>query len=524
MKKNIYLKIFIGISVFVIVLLLLTKVVVEPWIGREIESKFNEKAEDYTLKIGNVHLKMIGSEIELDSILVCSISKSQGEPELKGKVAFIKLKGINLTKILFNNDIDIREVVISNTNLRGKIQFPEKTRTAIISTINFRIDSILFDNVELAIQNKSNQAAYGVKEGILKLSGLQIQKKDTLRANIVKRVDFHADELVSVSPDSMYTYKTNGIVCCSSSNTLEIDSLSVQPNYTDYEFSARHEFAIDRFEAMFRNIFVHDFSPSPYISRGNVISSYIEIGKMKMNVFRDTRKKIHHVNKEAFQDMIYNFPGFISIDSIGLLSGDIIYTERVSMAKEAGTISFNELNAKIYNVTNDTIFKTEKAYLKLNAQGLLMHKSRINMSLKSRIFDHNNTFSLGGSLSGMDVDILNPMLEKNAFIYASAGKIDKMNFSFTADNSNASGKMILLYHGLNVTVKSKTTNDTTALKERVTSIIANIIILDSNPLPHKGVREGTIDYKRDPERFVFNYCARSILSGIKSSLVKNSRK
>ena len=243
-----------------------------------------------------------------------------------------------------------------------------------------------------------------------------------------------------------------------------------------------------------------------------------------MDVFRDTRKKIHHVKKAAFQDMIYNFPGDISIDSIGILSGNIIYTEHAKMATEAGTISFNELNAKLYKITNDTIFKTEKAYLKLNAQGRLMNKSRINISLKSRLFDPNNTFSLSGSLSGMDVAILNPMLEKNAFIYARTGKIDKMSFSLSADNLKASGKMILLYHGLNIAVKNKRTDDTMALKERVTSIIANIIILDSNPLPTKGVREGIIDYKRDPERFVFNYCAKSILSGIKSSLIKSPKK
>ncbi|NEW84257.1 MAG: hypothetical protein GZ094_18090, partial [Mariniphaga sp.] len=70
----------------------------------------------------------------------------------------------------------------------------------------------------------------------------------------------------------------------------------------------------------------------------------------------------------------------------------------------------------------------------------------------------------------------------------------------------------------------KRTDNTTALKEQVTSIIANIIILDSNPLKRKDVREGVIDYKRDPERFILNYCAKSILSGIKSSIVKSPKK
>ena len=60
--------------------------------------------------------------------------------------------------------------------------------------------------------------------------------------------------------------------------------------------------------------------------------------------------------------------------------------------------------------------------------------------------------------------------------------------------------------------------------QRVTSIIASIKVIDSNPIPKEAVREGIIANPRDPERFIFNYCAKSILSGIKSSIVKSPEK
>ncbi|MEI8225540.1 MAG: hypothetical protein WCG82_06395, partial [Bacteroidota bacterium] len=95
---------------------------------------------------------------------------------------------------------------------------------------------------------------------------------------------------------------------------------------------------------------------------------------------------------------------------------------------------------------------------------------------------------------------------------------------FTANNDKATGKMTMLYHGLDIAVKSKRTDDTTAFRERFISLIANIKVLDSNPMPGKDVRVGIIDYERDPERFLFNYCFKSIMSGIKSSLVKSPKK
>jgi hypothetical protein len=147
-----------------------------------------------------------------------------------------------------------------------------------------------------------------------------------------------------------------------------------------------------------------------------------------------------------------------------------------------------------------------------------MGKGKITVQLKGRLFDSMNTFSLDGTLSGMEAGELNPMLENNAAIYVTSGKIESMNFNISADNTNATGEMFLRYHGLNIRLKNKKTNETTAIKEKLGSIVANMIILDANPQSDKALRKGVIDYRRDPEKSLVNYCAHSILSGIKSSL------
>ncbi|HZK95837.1 MAG TPA: hypothetical protein VFC67_16665 [Prolixibacteraceae bacterium] len=524
MRKSIYLKIITGIVVFVVLLLIVTKVVVEPWIGNKIEAKFNEKSKDYVIEINKVHISVFTSSFELDSITLHAKEESGVDRVLNGQIASIKLKGISFWKALFKKDIAINKVIISNTAIRGKIPFPEEDKPPMISSLNIRIDSIRFDNIEFAIQNTLNAAAYSVKEGALKISGFQVEKQDTLNVGIFKQINFNAKEFLSVSADSMYTYIASGIVCSEDLNTLNADSFSIHPNYKEHEFTSRHKYQTDRIEARLSSIFLHNFSAAGYLTSKKLVSSFVEIGKIEVNAFRDKRKKFHHLKKAAFQDMIYDYPAMINIDSIGLMSGNISYTEHAEKANEPGTVTFNELYAKIYKITNDTVYKTEKGYLKMKAEARLMGKARMTILLKGRLFDKHNSILLNGTLSDMEVKDLNPMLEKNAFIYATSGKIDKMNFSFTADNSRALGKMIFLYHGLDIAVKNKRTDDTTAIIERVTSIIANIKVIDSNPAPKEAVREGIIDYPRDPERFIFNYCAKSILSGIKSSLVKSPKK
>jgi len=313
MQRKTYLKILLGIVTLILLVKFLTTLFAEPWIRKKILTTLNEKNRDYLIDIDKVHISLIKRGIELESIILSSKQNHKDGRDLKAKIASVKFKGINIAKALFKKDIDINEVTISNSNIKGKILFSREAKPPIVLPLNIRIRRILFNKTDLSIRNISNAQSYLVKEGALKFCNLQVEKHDTLSPGIVKQFDFEAKEL-------------------------------------------------------------------------------------------------------------------------------------------------------------------------------------------------------------------NPILEKNAFIYATSGKIDTMNFSFMANNTKATGKMTLLYHGSDIAVKNKKTDDTTAFRERFISSIVNIKVLDSNPLPNEEVREGIIDFERDPERFLFHYCFRSILPGIKSSLVKTKKR
>jgi hypothetical protein len=516
------LNILLGAVVCVLLLILLMTIVVEPWVGKKMETVFNKNAGDYLLKISKVHISIIHAGIELENISLNSKQEHGGQPDLTGKISSVKFKGINLWKALTKKDIVVREVSISDSRITGKVTFPQKTRSPKVSSLNIRINSLFFDKLDLAIKSTSTVQAYSIKEGFFKVYDLHVEKLDTLSPGIVRQFDLDVQEFITVLPDSMYTITSRGINYSATSNTLEVDSFSIHPNYANYEFTDRHQFENDRVEANLSQISFRGFSAGDYIKSGNLISSFVEIGEMDLNVFRDKRKEFRHVNKPAFQDMIYNYPGMINIDSIGILSGNMTYAEHAEKANEPGIICFNKINVHLYKITNDTIYKTGKASLKLKGDALLMGEGRLTFLLEAGIFDRQNTFSVKGNLSGMEASELNPMLEKNAFLYATSGKIDEMNFSFIANNTKATGKMTLLYHGLNIAIKNKQTDKTTAIKERIQSVIANLKMIDANPKPGEEVREGIIDFERDPEKFLFNYCFKSMLSGIESSITDRS--
>ena len=455
MKKKIFLKILVGTIALVLLTKLLTTILFEPWLGRIIDAELNDENRDYNVEIDKLHILIIKSGIVMEGVTIYSKQVHDGDHDLKAEIESVKFKGINLAKAIFRHDIHIGAVTISNSIIKGKIPFSGETIPPIVSPLKIGISRILFDKINLEMKNDSTAQSYSVKEGVLKVYDLLVEKQDTLFPGTIKLFDLEAKELVSVSSGKMYSYLIKGMSYSAASNTLAIDSLCIHPNYTEYDFTSRYKYQTNRIEAIFSNIYVHDFYSYGYYRSMSLKSSYIEIGKMDMKVFRDKRKEFRHLNKPAFRDMLYSYPGTIQIDSIGLMNGNVTFKVHAEEANEPGSIRFNEINAKIYKVTNDTIYKIESAFLELKADALLMGKGKMTISSKGRLFDRDNTFSLNGTLSNLEANELNPILEKSAFIYATSGKIDAMNFSYTANNTKATGEMTMLYNGLNITVKNK---------------------------------------------------------------------
>lgn len=520
MKKKIIIGLFTGLAALIILVFVLTSFVVEPWIGKKIQNSVSKINDNYNLQIDKVNLRWFSLSVELNGISLISKPDQINKTEVNAVIPSLSINGISIFQLLFHNQIVIRELIVSGSDIQGKIPFGNKNAKPIIAPRNIRIGKIILDTIHLELSNTLNPQAYSIEKGILKVFDFEWNKLDTLSAKNLQQFDFEATAFGLISSDSMYKYKVNDINYSGTSETLIVESFIIQPAFPDEEFAARHEFQTDRIEAVFKQIFVYRFSVADFIQSGSLKSSLVEIANMDMKVFRDKRIKFRHVDKPVYQEMIRNYPGLLSIDTVRLLDGDIRYAVRELEANEAGKLSFNQLRAKIYRISNDSIYETKKAFFELQAEGYLMGKGKISLKMESEINQASNLFSMRGSLSEMEASALNPMLEKTAFLKVESGKIESMNFDFVADNNSSTGSLVLLYHELDLAVLNKQTEKTTALKEEIIAAFVNMKVLDSNPGKGESIRTGTISSERDTERFLFNYWFRSVLSGIKTSITK----
>lgn len=511
-------KILLAIVIIAVAALISVSLLVGPLLDKKITSALKERYSDYTIEIENVNWSLIPSRLRLNNITITSKAASTNENYLKGEIGKVQLKGLALIEAAFNDKYEVKDLIISDIQLEGRLPFNGEKKQPTVSTLDLQIGSIYLDHVNLSLKDSASSKTIELKEGALKITDFKLIKQDTL--NTIRLSDFSADHLHSVSADSLYTFQARQIAYSDTARILSIKGISILPNYKDYDFTSRAAYETDRIEGEFKNVKFNQFSAAAYYNSKEINSSQVSIEKLDLHVFRDKRKPDNLKGKPVFQHYIYIYPGYLNIDSLKVTEGNISYTEHALNAPEPGRVSFNEVKAILYNISNDTIYKTREAYITMKAEALLMSKGKMNVLLKARLYDPSNTFSLKGTLAPMKVKDLNPILEKNAFMNANSATIDKVNFSFTGNDTKATGELIILYKGLDITVMDKKDNDTSDIEEQFMSFLINKGALDSNPLPSEEVRVGIIDFERDSTKFIFNYWLKAILTGVKSSVIK----
>ncbi|MEP7320980.1 MAG: hypothetical protein ABI761_03635 [Saprospiraceae bacterium] len=508
-----------------LIFLILLPEVIAPFLTNKLERLLNEKLKGFTIGFSQLELSIINNSISLNKIRFHTKSDDELNRGVGGEIGTIHFQGIHWMKVLFKKELVIRKIQISDPIIQSP--FPgntKKTLTPELAGISVQIGTLAIDGLHLKLVDTLLTNSLLVDEGQIKINNLAISAKDTLSFNLIKKFQFSTKLLQKTSRDSLYTFNMKGVNYSNVSRQLSIDTITLVPNYSEYAFANKHPLEVDRFHINSTNIHIYDVAFEEFILTNNLVCSYGELSKLDLKIFRDKRKPDSHGKKVLVQDLMHSYPGILRIDSLKVLDGTITYKEHAENAAEAGHISFNKLNTRIYQINNDTIHLDPDTKMELYFDALLMDKARLHLFLKIKLLDPAKTIFFGGHLSGFDLMALNPIFGRNAFTYVTSGKVESLQFKFQADKVRARGRMDFRYHDLRVAVKDPQKDDTIGIKSKLLTFLANKKILDANPLPDENPRVGVIYYERNPEKFLLNYCFKATFSGIKSTILKPANK
>ncbi len=523
MNNKIGLRIFLTIVVLALLLKLIASFFIAPWIAHKIESLSAQTNAPFKIKVEDVNLSLLSFGIGFNHITIYENVNDTIGAVATGKIDIIQFKGLHIFKAIFSHEYVFRELQISNGYIENEVSLSKHSAHPFMLPFKISIQAIHLDHVDLKLQDKLSSRTYLIRNSTFDFRDFILLKGEKPFNFSSTSFELNCPQLVVTSPDSMYTFLVDGISYSTETESLVIDSFFVTPNYKDYDFASREKYQIDRIESSFIHLDVYGFCLDDFIKYGDIVFREAIVRDLDIDIFRDRRKPFEHKKKPVFQDILEEYAHTVDVDSIHVLNGNIKYTEHAEDANHPGSVRFKDAQATFYTISNDTLRRELNDTLIIRAEAMLYGKGKLRIGVKAKLFDPRHTFEMTGRLGPMLAKDLNPILERNAFLYAH-GKINSLSFNFTANQNSSSGSVLFLYNDLSITLKDKTTDDTSGIKEKVLTKLANKIMIDDNPVQDEPARIGKISYQRDPEKMFFNYSLKSILSGIKPSVNKAAKK
>jgi hypothetical protein len=190
----------------------------------------------------------------------------------------------------------------------------------------------------------------------------------------------------------------------------------------------------------------------------------------------------------------------------------IQYEELVKAKRGAGKVTFKNLDASIYNITNVGMSKKDFPTTDIDVQTQFMGEASLNVNWDFDISNKADEFTISGQMDRIFSEGINEFL-KPALNVKSEGGIRDMRFNFAGNNQNSTGDMKLIYDNFKVEVLKEDGEE----KNKLLSALANLIV--NNEATSAEKEQKNIKTKRTQTKSFWNYLWKNIRNGALKSFL-----
>jgi hypothetical protein len=146
--------------------------------------------------------------------------------------------------------------------------------------------------------------------------------------------------------------------------------------------------------------------------------------------------------------------------------------------------------------------------------------SKLAIQVVFNLSDPNGDHWIKGTLGKLDLTSINKVFEPLTAVSIRSGLLDQLNFNMRLNNDVSDGEVTFLYSNLKIDKLNEKHLRDHNLDNAFKSLLANtFIIKKSNPSGDRDPRIGTIHYKRAKDKAIFDFWLKSVLDGMKSTVL-----
>jgi hypothetical protein len=488
--------------------------------------------------IHTIHFSKVGFNSESGQIVFDNFSivpKDQigrkGFPVIDARVPHVSLKTNSLNSLQKTGDFVIKELVLAEPEIilyldkedAEKLDGDEEqVAQKVIESLN--IENFEIEGGLLTLKEKGNaQKVNSFNNLSVTLSDLNFDlgSPSSINRDFYLNQDFEfelTDYEIKLS-DSLNILKVG--LALLSEDRLHLKDVSLVPRYGDFEYHRMVGTQTDVAKIYFPEVIFEGLKVEKLTGEKMLEASSVRLMGAKVDVFRDKRFAFpEDIVKAMPQQLMMNAPFEVKVDSLIVVDAEVVYREFPEKGLVPGELQFTGLNAVLtpfYLSKQAEGYPVAASFLHAHAQ--INGKAPISME-GQLFFEAPYPMRMVAEVAEFELDLLNPILETNAFVKVLEGVVRGGRWEFTLDDDAARGSMALRYNDLKLMLLDERTLERGRGRKNVlTFVINNLAVRSNNPRRFfNRMVCSPIYLKRDKSRFVFNYLWKSTLTGLQGSV------
>jgi hypothetical protein len=489
---------------------------------------FNLKNESFnlysslqdTVTIRNLNYNSLTKAAEIEEI-----SYAGKDQKNALSIGGCKFKNAIVEDYVQYQQINIEKVSTDQTRLKLHLKkngkgLPEEIKLPFKS---LKIDEFFSKKINIELYHEENERNYYVRNANLKLGKLALDS-----AIRPKQLHRHINSLAFSGQNyredfgKHYTITAQNYTFQYPETNFEVHKIKMRSKYDRFEYSKQIDFQNDWFKLDLAALKLKKLNIDSLLISQKFMADKLELEEGEFTVFRDLNVP-HNDDKKVLmpQELLSELNFAFSVDTT-VVNSDINIHIQPKETSGIGTMTLNIDSGFIFNLRTQHF--NNGLPLSLRVNGKFNEVANFSTRVDFPIPSEKNEFHFTGQVGELNLTALNEMLIPLGAIEVRSGFNEEVKIDFIGNDDYAEGIMKFRYNNLKIDILDRETYQSKGFGNNLKTIFANSFVVSSkNPRWFK-LQEGNIFFERIKSRSIFNFWAKSLLSGAVSSIGINNSK
>ena len=237
-------------------------------------------------------------------------------------------------------------------------------------------------------------------------------------------------------------------------STLEVRGVGFAPNGSNAAFTRSRRYRSDLVRLSVGRITAQGIDFGALVAGEGVRARHIEVDSLRIDVTSDKRlaKRPSRPPRRTPQQWIAGLDETLSLDSLLVRHGEVVYREHVAGRAEDGVLTFARIAGAAANVRHFVGRRTTRDPMTLTARAHIQNVGQLDVRVAVPLDAPRFDMTLRGTLGAMPALALNPFVVETRALQIERGEVAGVAFSMAVKNGVAVGTITPRFSDLSVSV------------------------------------------------------------------------